>query len=69
MAAKLAKQRRQLSPAFAADDGEYTNPVRGRFLRREEKAACIFLYVGGVRVSEEIFRKIADEPLKVFVLS
>ena len=54
MAAKLAKQRRQLSPAFAADDGEYTNTVRGRILRREEKAACIFLYVGGVRVSEEI---------------
>jgi hypothetical protein len=25
-----------------------------RFLKREEKAACIFLYVGGVKISKKI---------------
>jgi hypothetical protein len=51
LAARLAKQR----PAFAADDGAYATVVFGRFIEREEKAACIFLYVGGLKISKKVW--------------
>ncbi len=33
----------------------YHHTVLGRLLEREEKATCIFLYVGGAKISKKIW--------------
>jgi hypothetical protein len=43
------------TPAFATDDWAHSTTVLGRFLEREEKAACIFFYVGGVNLRGSVF--------------
>jgi hypothetical protein len=62
------------TPAFAANDGPETSrrTVRVcRFLKREKKAACVFLYVGGVKVSKKIreYGMGAYEVVKLFIVS
>jgi hypothetical protein len=43
------------SPAVAADDGADSPTVLGGLLEREFKAACVFSYVGGVKISKKIW--------------
>jgi hypothetical protein len=62
------------TPAFAANDGPETTrrTVRVcRFLKHEKKSACVFLYVGGVKVSKKIreYEMCAYELLEFFIVS
>jgi hypothetical protein len=55
------------TPAFAANDGPETTrrTVRVcRVLKREKKSACVFLYVGGVKV----FKKIREYEMGAYEL-
>jgi len=49
VAARLAKQRRQLSPT---EDGAKATTGCGWLLKRDEEATCILMYVGGVEIAK-----------------